>query len=151
MVLNTVPVFSFPEPEPGQRQQPGDLPGILTVAGVTGAVVRCWGRPCTMGQAGGEGGWYRQAEAPHTLPTPRRWLCLYADAAGRAVLMASYNGEGCIRLWELPTFAERGTLSDVNNARAMAGFVAGRLLVSGDEHGRVKVWRWKEAAALAAP
>ena len=65
--------------------------------------------------------------------------------------MASYNAEGCIRLWELPTFAERGTLGDVNNARAMAGFVAGRLLVSGDEHGRVKVWRWKDPAALAAP
>ena len=50
-----------------------------------------------------------------------------------------------IRLWELPTFAERGALCDVNNARAMVGFPPGRLLISGDEHGRVKVWRWKEA------
>lgn len=114
--------------------------------------------------------------------------------------MASYNGERCIRLWELPSFEARGTLGDVNNARAMAGaagwwcWVFGQwglggaaggqgvvwvcaacegrrqilfqrpvangaccahpwaapagsataqLVFSGDEHGRVKVYKWK--------
>ena len=52
--------------------------------------------------------------------------------------MASYNGERCIRLWELPSFEPRGTLGDVNNARAMAGSAAAQLVFSGDEHGRVK-------------
>lgn len=37
----------------------------------------------------------------------------------------------------------RGTLGDVNNARAMAGSPAAQLVFSGDEHGRVKVWKWK--------
>lgn len=64
--------------------------------------------------------------------------------------MASYNGERCIRLWELPSFEARGTLGDVNNARAMAGSAAAQLVFSGDEHGRVKVWKWKAAGAPAA-
>ena len=59
--------------------------------------------------------------------------------------MASYNGERCIRMWELPSFEARGTLGDVNNARAMAGSAAAQLVFSGDEHGRVKV-----RAALSA-
>lgn len=104
-VLNPQPIFSFPEPEPGQRTD--DLPGILA-------------------------------------------LCGLQDPQGRAVLMASYNGERLMRLWELPSFAERGALCDVNNARAMAGFAAGRLVVSGDEHGRVKVWRWVDPGAASA-
>lgn len=70
-------------------------------------------------------------------------LCGVADAQNRCVLMASYNGERCIRLWELPSFEARGTLGDVNNARAMAGSAAAQLVFSGDEHGRVKVWKWK--------
>lgn len=53
--------------------------------------------------------------------------------------MASYNGERCIRMWELPSFEARGTLGDVNNARAMAGSASAQLVFSGDEHGRVKV------------
>lgn len=61
--------------------------------------------------------------------------------------MASYNGERCIRLWELPSFEARGTLGDVNNARAMAGSAAAQLVFSGDEHGRVKV----RPSPLAAP
>lgn len=72
--------------------------------------------------------------------------------------MASYNGERCIRLWELPSFEARGTLGDVNNARAMAGSAGAQLVFSGDEHGRVKVragahglagWPWVcEAGAV---
>lgn len=73
-------------------------------------------------------------------------MCGVADPAGKAVVMVAFNGERAIKLFELPTFAERGLLSDVHNVRSMAGFPAGRLMMSGDEHGRVKVWRWKEAA-----
>lgn len=48
-----------------------------------------------------------------------------------------------VRLWELPTFAERGELSAVHDARALvAGGPAG-LIVTGDKHGTVKVWKWK--------
>ncbi|EFN55265.1 hypothetical protein CHLNCDRAFT_134174 [Chlorella variabilis] len=65
-------------------------------------------------------------------------LCGVPDAQNRCVLMASYNGERCIRMWELPSFEARGTLGDVNNARAMAGSATAQLVFSGDEHGRVK-------------
>lgn len=75
----------------------------------------------------------------HTAAPP----CPRLRAQNRCVLMASYNGERCIRLWELPSFEPRGTLTDVNNARAMAGSASAQLVFSGDEHGRVKVWKWK--------
>lgn len=65
-----------------------------------------------------------------------------ADPQNRAVLMASLNGERAVRLYELPTFADRGTLADVANARALAG--GGGVLFSGDERGHVRVWRWKQ-------
>ena len=44
-----------------------------------------------------------------------------------------------MRLWELPTFAERGELSAVHDARALTAGSADGLLVSGDKHGAVKV------------
>ena len=44
-----------------------------------------------------------------------------------------------MRLWELPTFAERGELSAVHDARALTAGSAAGLLVSGDKHGAVKV------------
>jgi len=44
-----------------------------------------------------------------------------------------------VRLWELPTFAERGELSAVHDARALTAGSAAGLLVSGDKHGAVKV------------
>lgn len=72
------------------------------------------------------------------------------DPQGRAVLMASYNGEPVIRLWELPSFSPRGVLAGVRNARAMTGYAAGRLLLSGDEKGAVRVWRWKETPSVTA-
>lgn len=72
------------------------------------------------------------------------------DPAGRAVLMASYNAEMAVRLWELPSFETRGTLSGVRNARALTGFAAQNLLISGDEQGLVKVWRWKAQPSVTA-
>lgn len=66
-----------------------------------------------------------------------------ADLEGKAVLMVSYNTEHCIKLFELPTFADRGNLTHVNNPRAMAAFPQAQLLFAGDETGKVKTWRWK--------
>lgn len=97
------------------------------------------------GGRGGRGGF----KAPNRLNGVLA-LCGVADSAGRAVVMASYNGESAIKLWELPSFSERGILTDVNNVRSMAGFAAGRLMLSGDEVGRIKVWRWKETSVAAA-
>jgi WD40 repeat protein len=68
-----------------------------------------------------------------------------ADLEGKAVLMVSYNTEHCIKLMELPTFADRGVLTHVNNPRAMAAFPQAQLLFAGDETGKVKTWRWKPA------
>eukprot|EP00208_Stichococcus_sp_RCC1054_P002296 CAMPEP_0206138416 /NCGR_PEP_ID=MMETSP1473-20131121/3309_1 /ASSEMBLY_ACC=CAM_ASM_001109 /TAXON_ID=1461547 /ORGANISM="Stichococcus sp, Strain RCC1054" /LENGTH=420 /DNA_ID=CAMNT_0053531851 /DNA_START=427 /DNA_END=1689 /DNA_ORIENTATION=+ len=66
-----------------------------------------------------------------------------ADAVGTPVLLATHNDDHVVRLWELPTFAERGELSAVHDARALvAGGPAG-LIVTGDKHGTVKVWKWK--------
>ncbi len=70
-------------------------------------------------------------------------MCGVADLAGKAVLMVSYNTENSIRLFELPTFIDRGSLRYISNARAMTGFPPGNLMIGGDEHGKVKCWRWK--------
>lgn len=89
------------------------------------------------GGRGGRGGRYRQPDVHGILS-----MCGVADVEGKAVLMVSYNTERAIKLFELPTFTERGELGGVTNSRAMAGFAPGRLMMSGDEHGRVKIWRW---------
>lgn len=73
-------------------------------------------------------------------------MCGVADLAGKAVLMVSYNTENSIRLFELPAFIDRGSLHHISNARAMTGFPPGNLMIGGDEHGKVKCWRWKAVA-----
>ncbi len=55
-----------------------------------------------------------------------------------------------MRLWELPTFAERGELSAVHDARALTAGSAAGLLVSGDKHGAVKVCLFCGTAAVLA-
>ena len=71
------------------------------------------------------------------------------DQQTRSVLMASHNDDGCVRLFELPTFTDRGQLPGVKDARALANGPGG-LLVSGDKFGLVKVWRWKAASMALA-
>ena len=61
------------------------------------------------------------------------------DPSQKPVLMASHLVEDIVRLWELPTFAERGELSAVRDARALGAASAAGLLVSGDKFGVVKV------------
>ena len=70
-------------------------------------------------------------------------MCGVADPTGKTVLMVSYNTENSIRLFELPTFVDRGSLRHIANARAMTGFPLGNLMIGGDEHGKFKCWRWK--------
>ena len=43
---------------------------------------------------------------------------------------------------DLPSFQECGSLAQMRNSRAIAA-VPGDILVAGDVHGTVKVWRWK--------
>ncbi|CAL8461859.1 g1390 [Coccomyxa elongata] len=66
------------------------------------------------------------------------------DAAQKPLLMASYNDDGCVRLYDLPTFAERGHLPAMRDARALAA-APGDILAAGDNHGTVKLWRWRAA------
>ena len=64
------------------------------------------------------------------------------DPNNATVLMASHLSEGQVRLWELPSFAERGHLNAIKDARAMAA-LPGRMIAVGDQHGTVKVWQWR--------
>lgn len=78
---------------------------------------------------------------------PEQWGGVLAisgaiDKEQKPLLMASYNDDGCVRLFDLPSFAERGSLPSMRDARAMTA-VPGDILVAGDMHGTVKVWRWK--------
>lgn len=69
-------------------------------------------------------------------------ICGGVDTGQRPLLLSSYNDDGCVRLWDLPSFAERGSLPAVKDARALAA-VPGDILVAGDKHGAVKIWRWR--------
>ena len=64
------------------------------------------------------------------------------DGMQRSVLAASHNSENIARLWELPTFAERGHLNQMRDARALTSGPDG-LIVSGDAIGVIKLWRWR--------
>ena len=67
------------------------------------------------------------------------------DMAQSPILLTSHNGESAVRLWELPSFADRGQLR-ASDPRALAAGFAG-MMFSGDKHGNLKAWRWKAAAA----
>jgi len=64
------------------------------------------------------------------------------DARGGALVAASHADDGRVRLWELPSFAEKGSLGGVADARALA-LSPGGLVIAGDKRGVAKVWRWK--------
>lgn len=66
------------------------------------------------------------------------------DSAQNPVLLTSHVGDSLVRLWELPTFADRGELRAAD-ARALAAGLAG-LIFTGDRGGTLKVWRWKAGA-----
>lgn len=66
------------------------------------------------------------------------------DTANRPVLMVSHTDDNLVRLYDLPSFADRGHLPGVSQGRALAA--AGRILISGDQKGIVKMWQWKTEA-----
>lgn len=67
------------------------------------------------------------------------------DARGGALVAASHADDGQVRLWELPSFAEKGSLGGVSDARALAASPGGVVAV-GDKRGNIKVWRWRTGA-----
>ncbi|GAB4819435.1 hypothetical protein N2152v2_006481 [Parachlorella kessleri] len=104
-IINPTPVYSFPSDQQDgapQRQQLGELNGVLALCGIT-------------------------------------------DSQGRSVLMVSYNTDTALRLFEMPTFQDRGALATSSSVRALAGGPGG-LLMAGDEQGKIRVWRWKPPA-----
>ena len=81
------------------------------------------------------------------LMQPEQWGGVLAisgaiDKEQKPLLMASYNDDNCVRLFDLPSFQERGSLPQMPDSRALAA-VPGDILVAGDVKGTVKVWRWK--------
>ncbi|CAK9199715.1 unnamed protein product [Sphagnum troendelagicum] len=67
-------------------------------------------------------------------------MCGCNDGAGKPVLLVSYN-DNIVRLYDLPTFSERGQLFSREEVRALH-VGPGGLVFSGDSCGTVKVWRW---------
>ena len=97
------------------------------------------------GSGTGEPG--RSAAADGGAPSPSGFGGILAlggtvDAKGGALVAASHADDGQVRLWELPSFAEKGSLGGVADARALAASPGGVVAV-GDKRGNVKVWRWK--------
>jgi hypothetical protein len=168
-VVSATPAFTFPTDLDQQSSGDGggrggrggrrdELPGILSMAGVTDAA----GKAVLMASYNGERvsagprQTARQAGSARRRKDPGPGGLEGIEVSEfervgwgplRAVFSCPFFAAQVIRLWELPSFVERGALCDVNNARAVAGFAPGRLLLSGDEHGRVKVWRWKDVVA----
>ena len=127
-VLEPAPMYSHPpSPSPGPRGGGGGGGG----AGELGRAAAD-GSPSPPGGLGGV-----------------LALCGTVDARGGALVAASHVDAGQVRLWELPSFAEKGSLVGVADARALATSPGGVVAV-GDKRGNVKVWRWKTGAAAAA-
>lgn len=57
------------------------------------------------------------------------------------VLFCSLHNSNCIRLFDLPSFDERGKLSSKKEVKTIE-LVAGGLLFTGDGAGELKVWVW---------
>ena len=69
-------------------------------------------------------------------------MCGTSDAKQAAVVLTSHSQENIIRLHGLPDFEDRGQLSAMKDARALAA-VPGGLIVAGDAAGTVKTWQWR--------
>lgn len=67
-------------------------------------------------------------------------MCGCTDKAGKPVLLCSYN-DNIVRLYDLPTFTERGQLFSREEVRALQVGL-NNLVFSGDSRGDVKVWSW---------
>lgn len=54
------------------------------------------------------------------------------DAKGQPILMVSYLNEGCVRLFELPSFEKRGVLPQVSSSTAACTLHVSALTLSQD-------------------
>ncbi|XP_068650523.1 zinc finger CCCH domain-containing protein 48-like [Aristolochia californica] len=71
-------------------------------------------------------------------------LCGMHDAQAKPVLLCACN-DNSVRLYDLPSFAERGKLFSKEEVRAIQ-IGPGGLFFTGDGAGQVKVWKWIEQA-----
>eukprot|EP00271_Cylindrocystis_brebissonii_P005155 TRINITY_DN17101_c0_g1_i1.p1 TRINITY_DN17101_c0_g1~~TRINITY_DN17101_c0_g1_i1.p1 ORF type:complete len:447 (-),score=48.39 TRINITY_DN17101_c0_g1_i1:1268-2608(-) len=78
-------------------------------------------------------------------------MCGSLDASSRPVLLVAYN-DNTVRLFDLPQFSHRGTLFSNNEVRTIHVAPPGssNIFFTGDNGGRVKVWRWLQAPPMAA-
>ncbi|MCL7051545.1 hypothetical protein MKW94_004299 [Papaver nudicaule] len=70
------------------------------------------------------------------------------DAQGKPVLICSCN-DNTVRLYDLPTFTERGKIYAKEETRAIQTGPGG-LFFTGDGNGDLKVWKWSEQSPEAA-
>ncbi|KAI3857129.1 hypothetical protein MKW98_010543 [Papaver atlanticum] len=70
------------------------------------------------------------------------------DAQGKPVLICSCN-DNTVRLYDLPSFKERGKIYAKEEIRAIQT-APGGLFFTGDGNGDLKVWKWTEQSLAAA-
>ncbi|KAG0472724.1 hypothetical protein HPP92_014581 [Vanilla planifolia] len=75
-------------------------------------------------------------------------LCGMHDAQAKPILFASCN-DNIIRLYDLPSFNERGKIYSKEEVRAIQ-VGPGGLFFTGDGSGEIKVWKWLTNEAMAA-
>lgn len=67
-------------------------------------------------------------------------LCGMHDAQGKPILLCSCN-DNTVRLYDLPSFAERGKIFNKQEVRAIQTG-PGSIFFTGDGTGQVRVWNW---------
>ncbi|GMH09048.1 hypothetical protein Nepgr_010888 [Nepenthes gracilis] len=74
-------------------------------------------------------------------------LCGMHDSEAKPVLLCSCN-DNSVRLYDLPSFSERGKIFSKQEIRAIQ-IGPGGLFFTGDGSGQVRVWNWSAAAPPA--
>lgn len=69
-------------------------------------------------------------------------MCGTSDSKQSAVVLTSHSQENIIRMHGLPDFEDRGQLSAIKDARALAA-VPGGMIAAGDAAGTIKTWQWR--------
>lgn len=69
-------------------------------------------------------------------------LCLFgmSNEQAKPVLLCACN-DNCVRLYDLPSFNERGKIFTKEEVRRM-GLGPDGLFFTGDRKGEVRVWKW---------
>ncbi|KAI4384752.1 hypothetical protein MLD38_002862 [Melastoma candidum] len=84
-------------------------------------------------------------EVTYTHSEEHGLLCLRGmlDPEGKPVLLCSCN-DNCLRVYDLPSFAERDKIFSKQEIRAIEMGPAG-MVFTGDGTGQVKVWKWLDS------